>query len=66
MDDTTIGEELDLHDIMENARENLNSVIENLSRVVTDEDFLDTYAQEYCDRLQSALIDLLNVRTKLH
>jgi len=66
MDDTTIGEELDLHDIMENARENLNSVIENLSRVVTDEDFLDTYVQEYCDRLQSALIDLLNVRTKLH
>jgi len=56
----------DMYDVIDDAKENLNSAIENLSEAVTDEDFLDTYVQEYCNRLQSALNDLLNVRAKLH
>ncbi len=66
MDDATVGQEPDLYDIVEDAKEALDSTIESLSKVVTARDFLDTYMRERCDKLQSALNDLLDVRTKLH
>ena len=51
---------------LQNAKEEINSAIKNLSEIVINQVWgYDEYREEYFDKMQSALTELLKIRKSL-